>query len=143
MSGRMHGCSGYNFKSFFFLCHVYSSSLSVKSRFHAFFHPICLFLIQIYLDYIMIRTFGAYRCFATIMIQFAVRQSCKHVGFLALIISRFCQVEYLYFLISSVKWKRGYPGKGQPLQPNFTNTTHFYKCFKEHYHMTPKQFKNK
>ena len=37
--------------------------------------------------YIMIRTFGAYRCFATIMIQFAVRQSCKHVGSLALIIS--------------------------------------------------------
>ena len=37
---------------------------------------------------------------------------------------------------------RGYPGKGQPLQPNFTNTTHFYKCFKEHYHMTPKQFRN-
>ena len=42
------------------------------------------------LYYIMIRTFGAYRCFATIMIQFAVRQSCKHVGSLALIISYFC-----------------------------------------------------
>ena len=27
----------------------------------------------------MIRTFGAYRCFATILIKFAVRQSCKHV----------------------------------------------------------------
>lgn len=24
---------------------------------------------------------------------------------------------------------------------HFTNTTHFYKCFKEHYHMTPKQFR--
>ena len=22
---------------------------------------------------------------------------------------------------------------------HFTNTTHFYKCFKEHYHMTPNQ----
>nr|WP_308496743.1 helix-turn-helix domain-containing protein [uncultured Agathobacter sp.] len=24
---------------------------------------------------------------------------------------------------------------------HFTNTTHFYKCFKEHYHMTPKQYR--
>ena len=24
---------------------------------------------------------------------------------------------------------------------HFTNTTHFYKCFKEHYHMTPNQFR--
>ena len=24
---------------------------------------------------------------------------------------------------------------------HFTNTTHFYKCFKDHYHMTPKQFR--
>lgn len=24
----------------------------------------------------------------------------------------------------------------------FTNTTHFYKCFKKHYHMTPKQFRD-
>ena len=37
----------------------------------------------------MIRTFGACRCFATIMIKFAVRQSCKHVGSLALIIYQF------------------------------------------------------
>ena len=36
---------------------------------------------------IMIRTYGAYRCFATIMIKFAVRQLCKHTGSLALIIS--------------------------------------------------------
>ena len=39
------------------------------------------------LHYIMIRTYGAYRCFATIMIKFAVRQLCKHIGSLALIIS--------------------------------------------------------
>lgn len=24
---------------------------------------------------------------------------------------------------------------------NFTNTTHFYKCFQKHYHMTPKQYR--
>ena len=36
--------------------------------------------------YIMIRTYGAYRCFTTIMIKFAVRQLCKHIGSLALII---------------------------------------------------------
>ncbi|WP_448863369.1 helix-turn-helix domain-containing protein [Dorea sp.] len=24
---------------------------------------------------------------------------------------------------------------------HFTNTTHFYKCFKNYYHMTPKQFR--
>ena len=24
---------------------------------------------------------------------------------------------------------------------HFTNTTNFYKCFKEHYHMTPNQFR--
>ena len=41
----------------------------------------------ILLQYIMIRTYGAYRCFATIMIKFAVRQLCKHIGSLALIIS--------------------------------------------------------
>jgi len=43
----------------------------------------------VFLDdhYIMIRTYGAYRCFATIMIKFAVRQLCKHIGSLALIIS--------------------------------------------------------
>ena len=35
----------------------------------------------------MIRTYGAYCCFATIMIKFAVRQLCKHIGSLALIIS--------------------------------------------------------
>ena len=37
----------------------------------------------------MIRTFGAYRCFATIIIQFAVRQSYKHVDSLSLIIAYF------------------------------------------------------
>ena len=38
-----------------------------------------------YAYYIMIRTFGAYRCFATIMIQFVARQLCEHIGSLALI----------------------------------------------------------
>ena len=33
----------------------------------------------------MIRIFGAYRCFATIMIQFVARQLCEHIGSLALI----------------------------------------------------------
>ena len=41
----------------------------------------------IFAHYIMIRTFGAYRCFATIMIKFAVRQLCEHFDSLALIIS--------------------------------------------------------
>ena len=45
------------------------------------------FTKSIYTHYIMIRTYGAYRCFATIMIKFAVRQLCKHIGLLALIIS--------------------------------------------------------
>ena len=48
---------------------------------------LCSHLFSLETHHIMIRTFGAYRCFATIMIQFAVRQSCKHVGSLALIIS--------------------------------------------------------
>ena len=50
----------------------------------------------IFTYYIMIRTFGAYRCFATIMIQFAVRQSCKHAGSLALIISSISRLSYCY-----------------------------------------------
>ena len=42
-----------------------------------------------YAHYIMTRAFGAFRCFAAVMIKFAVCQSCKHVGSLALIISYF------------------------------------------------------
>ena len=42
---------------------------------------------MLFAPYIMIRTFGAYRCLATIMIKFAVRQLCRHIGSLALIIS--------------------------------------------------------
>ena len=48
----------------------------------------------------MIRTYGAYRCFATIMIKFAVRQLCKHIGSLALIISTPDQLIHAFQLVS-------------------------------------------
>lgn len=46
---------------------------------------LCSHLFSLETHHIMIRTFGAYRCFATIMIQFVARQLCEHIGSLALI----------------------------------------------------------
>ena len=75
-----HRAPAFGFIDIFTYCFCYGHLLSYPSTV-----PLFIFTASPYC--IMIRTYGAYRCFATIMIKFAIRQLCKHIGSLALIIS--------------------------------------------------------